>query len=110
MVQRPTQRRKQMAKAPGSLPEVPQGNVPRVRAPRKTFDNARDKALHVGKARMERALASIGALRPLANRKTYELSDENRQKMLSALEAAVSEVKEAFASEAPASGPKFTFG
>lgn len=95
-----------MAKETTSLPAVPA--PAKATRTRKQFDNAEAKMVHIGQSRTSRALAAIGALKPLGNRKNYGFSDLQREKILTAVETAVAEVREAFQSETPVTGPRFS--
>ena len=108
MAHRAIQRsKKPMAKDATNLPSVPAAPVARKKRERKEFADNRAKSVHIGQARTTRALAAIGTLRVLGNRKSYDLTDDNRAKILAALEAAVKDVRDAFMSEGPVTGPKF---
>ena len=56
-----------------------------------------EKFVDLGKSRTTKAIAAIGLLEPLANKAAYEFTAEQADKIVTALEGAVAEVKARFA-------------
>lgn len=65
----------------------------------KTSNDKRENFLRLAEARMEKALKSISLLGNLANKSSYEYTDEEVEMMFSALEDMVAEVRSEFVSK-----------
>ena len=65
----------------------------------KTSNDKRENFLRLAEARMEKALKSISLLGNLANKSSYEYTDEEVEMMFSALEDMIAEVRSEFVSK-----------
>ena len=69
-----------------------------------------EKFIRIGEYRMNKAVDAIGRLENLANRSSYEYTQEQVDAMFQALEGRVAEVKSRFASKKAQEGKSFSFG
>ena len=69
-----------------------------------------EKFIRIGEYRMNKAVDAIGRLENLANRGSYEYTQEQVDAMFQALEGRVAEVKSRFASKKAQEGKSFSFG
>lgn len=69
-----------------------------------------EKFIRIGEYRMNKAVDAIGRLENLANRSSYEYTQELRFAMFQALEGRVAEVKARFMPKKAAERKTFSFG
>ena len=69
-----------------------------------------EKFIRIGEYRMNKAVDAIGRLENLANRSSYEYTQEQVDAMFQALEGRVAEVKSRFAPKKAPEGKSFSFG
>ena len=69
-----------------------------------------EKFIRIGEYRMNKAVDAIGRLENLANRSSYEYTQEQVDAMFQALEGRVAEVKSRFAPKKAPEGKIFSFG
>jgi len=69
-----------------------------------------EKFIRIGEYRMNKAMDAIGRLENLANRSSYEYTQEQVDAMFQALEGRVAEVKSRFAPKKAPEGRSFSFG
>lgn len=69
-----------------------------------------EKFIRIGEYRMNKAVDAIGRLENLANRSSYEYTQEQVDAMFQALEGRVVEVKSRFAPKKAPEGKSFSFG
>mgnify|MGYP001124820272 FL=1 len=68
-----------------------------------------EKFIRIGEHRMNKAVDAIGRLGNLANRSSYEYTQEQVDAMFQALEGRVAEVKSRFAPKKAPEGKSFSF-
>ena len=69
-----------------------------------------EKFIRIGEYRMNKAVDAIGRLENLANRSSYEYTQEQVDAMFQTLEGRVAEVKSRFAPKKAPEGRSFSFG
>lgn len=69
-----------------------------------------EKFIRIGEYRMNKAVDAIGRLENLANRSSYEYTQEQVDAMFQALEGRVAEVKARFTPKKAAESKTFSFG
>ena len=69
-----------------------------------------EKFIRIGEYRMNKAVDAIDRLENLANRSSYEYTQEQVDAMFQALEGRVAEVKSRFALKKAPEGKSFSFG